>query len=163
MSRCVDLVAEDLFYVCKRMTEDERAQYEAMTGAPFDYRESALYFANLPGIKFTYLDDQDVPVCCGGYHEVSAGVWQSWMACTDEAFANHWRGITRHSRRVMQMLFDNGIRRLQTNALAGRKSARKWYEAGLKLTHEGTMRGFAANGEDVVIYAKVKEPDDVRQ
>ena len=156
--RRVDCLVDDLLYLCRRMRQDEVDQYTALSGyADFDYRRAALDFINQPGIKFTLLDDDDVPVCAGGYNEVSIGVWQSWMVGADAGWTKHWRSITRHSREVMTLLFEHGAHRLQTNALADRVLARRWYEKGLGLNHEGTLRRYTPDGRDLVVYAKIKE------
>jgi hypothetical protein len=147
---------EDLLHICRAMREDEQEQFCLLSGHEiYDHRVAALHFANTPGIAFVLLDDGR-PFCAGGYTEVAAGVWQSWMVGTDAGWEQHWRAITRHSRQVMDSLFEHGAHRLQTNALADRALARRWYERGLGMQYEGTLRQFV-QGRDVVMYARLKE------
>jgi hypothetical protein len=88
-------------------------------------------------------------------------VYQSWMIGTDASWDHHWRGITKSTRFVMDRLLlgvddEPAIaRRLQTTALASRKKACEWYERGLKMQFEGTLRGFGIGREDVVVYSRI--------
>lgn len=156
MIRRVDAVVDDLLWIGRRIRADEADQWEAFTGQPWDYRRFAVETMARGGIAFTLLGEDDLPLCAGGYDEVSPGVWQSWMAGTDEGWKD-WRAITRASREVMDLMFEHGAHRLQTNALADRVLARRWYEKGLGMQHEGTWRRFTRDGRDVVCYARVKE------
>lgn len=145
-----------LQYLSERMRPDEIEQYVALTGADkFDADVAAAAFMRTPGHKFTLLGPDGYPACAGGYEEVFPGVWQSWMVGSCEGWEHGWRSITKASRWLMDALFDMGARRLQTNALASRTRAIEWYERGLGLVREGTMRGFGAHGEDVAIFARV--------
>lgn len=158
MIRRVDTVIEDLLYLCREMRDDEIEQYLAITNAPsYNYRAAALGMMNIPGIKFTLLDDDNLPVVAGGYEEIAPGVFQSWMVGTNAGWAKHWRSITKHTRQVMDLLIECGARRLQTNALASRSLAREWYERGLKMQFEGVMRKYTADGRDLVLYSRIAE------
>lgn len=145
-----------LIYLCERMRPDEIEQYKALTGAKeYDPEVAAKGFINTPGLKYTLLGDDGLPVISGGYQEVSPGVWQSWMVGSMDGWGKYWRSITKASRWMMDGLMELGARRLQTNALASRTQAIEWYKRSLKMSYEGTWKRFGANGEDVVCFARV--------
>lgn len=156
--RRADLIPEDLLYLCKRMRADEIEQYLAITHAPsYDFRVAAVGMMNIPGVKFSLLGVDDLPVVAGGYEEVAPGVWQSWMVGTEDGWAKHWRSITKETRRLMDELLEAGAVRLQTTALASRTLAHRWYTKGLGMQYEGTLRRMASGGRDVSMFARVKE------
>lgn len=152
---------EDLhaYMICSQMRPDEIKQLLAFSGAKhYDHEVAARGFISNSGAKFTLVDASDTPIIVGGYWPISVpGVWQSWMAGSEEGWKFHWRSITKASRWLMDELFRTGARRLQTNGLADRVQAREWYEKGLGLKYEGTWRGFGANGEDVACYGLTRE------
>lgn len=147
-----------LMYLCDRMRPDEIAQYIALTGAKaYDADTAARGFMNTPGLKFTVLGPDGYPAASGGYEEVFPGVWQSWMVGSCDGWHTSWRSLTKGCRWLMDGLFEMGARRLQTSALASRTQAIEWYERGLGLVREGTMRGYGVNGEDVAQFSRVRE------
>ena len=80
------------------------------------------------------------------------------MVGTDDYWKKYWRSITKHSRSTMDHLLNEGkARRLQTGALASRVEACEWYRRGLKMHHESTFRNFGFNGEDMVMFVRLKE------
>lgn len=148
-----------LQYLCERMRPDEVEQYLALTQhKDFDPDLAARVMMNTPGMKFTLVGDDGLPACAGGYEEILPGIWQSWMVGSVEGWGKNWRSITKGSRWLMDGLFQMGARRLQTSALASRTQALEWYERSLGLEREGVMRAFGRNGEDVVLYSKVRAP-----
>lgn len=147
-----------LMYLCERMRPDEIEQYRALVdGREYDPETAARNFMLAGGHKFTVLGPDGFPAVAGGYEEVFPGVWQSWMAGTMAGWATSWRSITKASRWMMDGLFELGARRLQTNALASRAQTIEWYERSLGLVREGTWRAYGSKGEDVAIFARVKE------
>lgn len=147
----------DILQLASRARPDEIAQWEALTGNRWNVDDVAFEHYGREGIKFALVDEAaDRAVCVGGYQMVGPQVWQSWMIGTMDDWGAHWRAITRHTRRVMDDLFDSGARRLQTSALASRSDAIHWYTKGLRLEPEGVMRGYGVNGEDVATFARIK-------
>lgn len=146
-----------LLYLCERMRADEIAQYEALTGRTFQPETAALGFANMTGHKFTVLGPDNLPAAAGGYDEVSQGVWQSWMVGTEDGWRTSWRALTKATRWLMEGILASGARRLQTTGLASRTKALEWYTRGLGLQREGTMRAVGVHGEDVAMFARVRE------
>lgn len=154
----------DYVYVAQRLPEDQRRQWEALSdGTPFDPERMAVSLAARIGPKWVLFLPDSTPLAIGGYDMLREGVWQDWLIGTEDAWANHWRAITKHCRRVMDYMLRHEAHRLQTIALADRFMAFKWFGAlGLQL--EGTLRGYGHNGEDCVIYSRVsKGGSDGRQ
>jgi hypothetical protein len=146
---------DELRFICARLSASERDQYEALGFGDFQPEALAEALHAKPGPKLLMRAD-GVPVACGGYDSVGVGVMQSWMVGTVEGWARHGRAITRETRRFMRVLLSvEGIRRLQTMCLADRAEARRWYEA-IGLDFEGTLRGFAQDGRDCALYARVE-------
>lgn len=156
-------IVEDLAFLARRMRADEIAQYLALTGAKvYEPDDAARNFVVLQGQKFVLIGPDNLPFCAGGFEEIRPDVFQTWMVGTEEGWAKHWRAITIHSRRLMQNLLDTGARRIQTYALASRTKAHEWYRRGLLQQYEGTCRQFFADGQDAVLYARVREVPDGR-
>lgn len=147
----------DLMMLSGEARPDEIEQYEAIVGRAWDRDTVAVGHYNRDGVKFLLADAATgQPVCAGGWDPAGPDVWQSWMVGTMTNWDQHWRSITKASRLVMQRLFDAGARRLQTNALASRVAACRWYERGLLMQREGVMRGYGVNGEDVAMFARLR-------
>lgn len=148
----------DLAWLAAHMREDERAQWCAVTGrAEYDADLAARTFAMTVGPMFCLYGDDAMPLCAAGFEEIRPGVWQTWMAGTPEAWETHWRTITKHTRRICEGLFADGVaRRIQTYALASRRAAHVWYSRCMGQTYEGLHRSFYADGQDAVCYARTK-------
>lgn len=151
----VKLRPQDILYLCDRMRADELEQLDAFFDMPSD--RIPHFFLNKTGPQFTLVDSLGVPLVCGGWESMGEGIMQSWMVGTDEAWDKHWRSITKGCRWLMDALLSNGIRRLQTNALASREAACRWYVDGLGMQPEGVWRKFGRQGQDVACFARVKE------
>jgi hypothetical protein len=144
-------------YLCEQMRPDEREQYVALSfAAAYDPEIAAANLINLQGPRFAVLGADGMPVCAGGFHEIQPGIWQSWMVGTMDGWSTHWRSMTKAARWLMQALFDNGARRLQTNALSSRTAACLWYTRSLNLKFEGVLRQYGRNGEDVSCFGRVR-------
>lgn len=145
-----------ILLLADRAPADEVAQYEAFTGLPWDVGAVAARYYRGVGHKFALLNRQNMPVAVGGWEPTHGGTWESWMLTTETAWSDYGFGITRHCRKVMDTMFAAGARRLELSVLASRTRARQWYEEGLRMTNEGTRRQYGANGEDAVMYSRVK-------
>lgn len=146
----------DLIVLCAQMRPDEIEQYLALTGAQdFSFERAASAYWNTPGIKFTLLGPDGLPLVAGGFEPVRPGVYHSWMTGTMAAWETHWRSITEATNFLMDCMMEDGAVRIQTHALAKRVGACKWYEKGLKMQREGVLRRFSSTGEDVVVYSRV--------
>jgi hypothetical protein len=151
----------DLLTLCRDARPDEIEQYEALRGVEWDVDEIANDLYSRSGVKFSVFTDAGELVVCGGWQHATPGVMSSWMVGTMATWERHWRVIQRASRRVMDSLLEHDAHRLQTIALAKRTAACKWYEDGLLMEREGVLRNFGANGEDAVIYSRVRAVEPV--
>ena len=143
-----------LTYLCERARPDEVEQFELLTHAEYDPEAAAVAFWRAGKWALAVAHPNGEPAAAGGYEQVQPGVWQSWMVGTVKGWDEMWIDIHRATRFLTEALVDSGLaRRLQTNALAKRTEALKWY-GRLGLEYEGTMRGLAANGEDVAFFGR---------
>ena len=61
-------------------------------------------------------------------------------------------------KNLIEIMFNNETaHRVQAYSIGWRKVAHKWLQKSLGLVKEGHLRGFAANGYDVLIFGKIKE------
>lgn len=152
-----------LTWIAERMRADEIRQYEALIGT-FSPDAATLTLGSRPGVRFTLTSDDGMPLVCGGFTENFAGVHDSWMAGTDQAWRDHWVSITKASRWLMDSLFATGALRIQLAALADRdEKTFEWYRKGLKMKCEGVVKAGGIYGSDVVIYSRMKEQDHGQQ
>jgi hypothetical protein len=148
----------DFLKLCSVAREDEREQYMEMTGVPWNVDDVANDLFGRDGVKFCVLDDALEPVIVFGADLTIPGVWQTWMLTSDNAWKNHWKAITRHSRKVMKFMFDEvGARRIQTLALVSRTEACKWYVKGLRMTQESIAKGYGVTGQDFACFVRLRE------
>lgn len=136
--------------------EDEREQYLSMTGEDWIVDRVACDLYNRNGVQYVLLED-DQPICAGGFDPVSPGVWQTWMLAKEGAWKDHGAAITKHSREMIDELLKGPARRIECWAVASRTKACEWYEKGLKMEREATLRQYGVNGEDVAVYVKLRE------
>lgn len=149
----------DLMQLCARARPDEIEQYEALVGRPWVLDDVVAGHHSRVGIKFALIDDHDTPVCAAGWDPVVPGVWNGWMVGTMANWERHWAPITLHCNRIMRHLLRDGARRLEIGVLAGREKTCEWYERGLKMRQEGVKRQYGAQGQDMLIYTRLREPD----
>lgn len=156
MITMVPPTAQEVRYIVERARMDEREQYTALCGLPWNSEQVIDEIMQKTGVRFV-ARYHDKAFVIGGYDHVVNDVWQSWMVGTMFHWETQWRSITKVSRRVMDSLMEAGARRLQTCVLASRKKTCEWYVKGLKMQLEGELRGFGANGETMAMFARVKE------
>lgn len=146
-------------WLADHMRPDEIQHWLAHTGAKqYDPDVAAAGFINTDGMKFAILADDGYPAAAGGAREVQSGVWEGWIVGSMDGWHTSWRRITRATRWLMGQLFEMGARRLFVYTTADRKDAARWYRRSLGMNCEGIMRSAGHVGEDMVIYARIKEP-----
>ena len=151
-------IVQDYAYLAARLRPDEREQFAAFTGMDrYDEHVASRAWVMAGGLAYTLIGRDGLPFALGWFEEIRPGVWETSGIGTPEGWAQHWRAITKESRRRMDALFAAGARRIQITALASRMSALEWYERGLKMQREGVLRGYCANGADAVLYSRIKE------
>jgi hypothetical protein len=151
----------DLIVLCAQMRPDEIEQWEALmdpdcfrADGSFDFEKAAVLLYSLPGLKFS-LFAGDKLLVSGGYFDQGNGVYKSWMVGTMDHWRTHWRSITEATKFVMDCMLQDGIRRLETYALASRELTGHWYVRGLGMEHEGILRGYGYQGQNVAVYSRV--------
>jgi len=151
----------DYLHVCMNLNADEREQIEAFQGKPYDAEETAL--AHVGRLPAWMLCADEKPIAIAGFDLIRPGVWQDWMLSTPEAWdAKHWRTTTKNVKRVMDAMLKSEAHRLQCVSLASRIHAHKWY-AVLGLAPEATLRAYGANGEDAIIFSRLRDEPDGQQ
>ncbi len=151
-----------LVYLAELMRPDEQAQFLAVTGLPEfnadDAARNLIATASRSGVyTFTVVRANGMPAAAGGFEPCGpAGVWQSWMVGCAEGWAEQWRSLTKVTCWLMDMMFQAGAHRLQTNALATRTKAIEWFERSLRMRPEGVWRGYGTKGEDIAHFARLR-------
>lgn len=143
----------DIVGVCTHLIPEDRVQYEAFTGRPYEIDAAAVGHWHFAGPKFTaFVDDR--PIVVGGYVPVRPGVYNSWFLSTPEA----WRtpGVTTITRQIIAGMLQNGAHRLETVCLASRADTRRWYEK-IGLRFETTLEKYGARGEDAACHIATRE------
>lgn len=147
---------DDVAYLARRMRADEVQQFLALSGlAEYDADIAARAIASIPGPTYAVLEG-DRPVLLGGFDPLRSGVYEAWLVGTDEAWSKHGHAFTRICRRAINQLLHDGAHRVQVIALDSRKAAHTWYQRGLGFEFEGLLRGHCANGEDAVMFSRVR-------
>lgn len=90
-----------------------------------------------------------------------AGVWALYGFGTD-AWRDIWREVTRTARRdMMKAVTDAGAHRAQCVSPANHKDTHAWLRM-LGATLETPMPKYGKGGQDYVMFAWIKETEDVR-
>lgn len=158
----------DFIQIAARLPDDERAQVEAFSGAPFDIDGVAIGNFTVPGPKWVakIAETEEAfkaglaqPIAIGGFVPMRPGVWRDFLLSTPEAW-EHWFPLTRTCRRAMDGILASGVcHRLECVVPAVRVKSRpelvKWYKV-LGYNEEGLRYGYCANGADAIAYARVK-------
>lgn len=147
----------DFLRVCADAPTDEREQFEAFSGEQFDAERLAAVYSLHTGPAWVVCAG-DRPIAVAGFNQLRPGVWQDWMFSTPVAWTDHWRGLTKIARRVMDFMLRTEAHRLQCISLASRIHAHRWYRP-LGLVREGTLHGYGVNGEDAIMFARLRFPD----
>jgi hypothetical protein len=144
----------DFLQVCSKLPADEIEQFEAFTGEPYNWQRAAALFSQRPGPSWVIVAD-GTPIVVAGFDQIRPGVWQDWLLSTPAAWDKYWRSVTKISRRVMDEMLQQGAHRLQCVSLASRIHAHRWYRP-LGLEREGLLRAYGVNGEDAVMYSRLR-------
>lgn len=144
----------DFIRVCMRMPQDERDNFEALTGEKFNVDSVALGNYTVQGPKWVIKDDEE-PICIGGFVPQRPGVYRDFMINTPESFEKHWFTVTRFARRAMDGMLRGGAHRLECISHHSRAKAFRWYDV-LGYNKEATLYGYCANGADAVLFSRVK-------
>ncbi len=145
----------DFIKVVWAMPQDERDNFEALTGQPYDVDSIAMGNFMAPGPKWVIKVDGE-PISVGGFVPQRPFVFRDFMINTPEAFEKHWFVVTRQCRRAMNAMFvSRQAHRLECISLANRKVPLRWHKV-LGYNFEATLYGYCANGADAVIFSRVQ-------
>lgn len=154
--RVAQPMLHDYSYLAARMRSDEMQQFIALSGmAEYDADIAARAIASIPGPTYVVLEG-DRPVLLGGFDPLRPRVYEAWLVGTDEAWGRHGHAFTRICRRAIEQMLHGDAHRIQVCALASRAAAHTWYERGLGLTREAYMTAHCANGDDAILFSRVK-------
>lgn len=150
-----------LVLLADQMRVTEQQQFLAITGGERFDPDTAAHavinsWARSAPYALTVLRADNTPAAAGGFELIGAGVWQSWMVGTEEGWNEQWRAMTKATCWLIDRLFENGARRVQTNALSSRTKAIEWFERSLRLKAEGVWRGYGAQGEDIAHFSRMR-------
>jgi hypothetical protein len=151
----------EYLYVACHATEDEKRQIEAFSGYAFNADRVAQAHYAMGGPKFglyTVEDGKRDVLAVGGFWEPHPKVWRDWMITTPKLWSDrkYWAPATRQIRTLMDEILANpDVRVLECYSLASRTAAHRWYKP-LGYVYEATLKKRAANGEDVMVYSRVK-------
>lgn len=94
---------------------------------------------------------------CGGFIRERNGVFSLWGYCGDDLTRRDWVAIARHTRWLINGLFDQGAHRIHALACAHHAEAVAFLlHLGLK-NDMNRLVAIGPNGEDYVILAALKE------
>lgn len=144
----------DFMLVMDNLQADEIRQFEAFTGETFNPQRAAAFYSLRDGPKWL-LAAEGRPIAVAGFDMLREGVWQDWLFSTPEVWKNHWRYATKACRGAMDAMLQTCAHRLQCVSLASRVDAHRWYRP-LGYIQEGILRGYAANGEDAIMFSRIK-------
>lgn len=151
---------QDFLDVAYNMREDEVEQYLSIVGkdkyVPEEFVKTMLQY--MSEITFVLYDNDGVACCIGGLVETRQKVWQTWMMGTQEGWDNHWRSITKLSRRVIDDLLNSNMgHRVHCYSLHSRHKTHEWYRRGLGMDFESINHKFFADGQNAACHVKIKE------
>ena len=126
--------------------------HKEITAAHPDYKTWLASMVEL-GPAFTCLHEGHPIFCCGICH-ILPGVAEGWMLA-DISLPQHSRPFARRARAYYDRIgTDLGVRRLQFTVVA-RDVASIRFAEWLRFEHEGTLRAFAPNGENILMMSRL--------
>lgn len=147
-------IVADYGYITARLRPDEIAQHLALTGlAEYQPDVAARGLIAAGGESYVMVDRMNRPVLIGGFVPVRPGVYEGWLAGTEESWARHWRAMTKVCAGLMENLLRRDAHRIETCALASRTRAHAWYERALKMHRDGVLPGYFADGQDGILFS----------
>jgi len=149
LKRCVFVPFHWSHALAMNLRPFDRAHFDTIP----DYRERLLAITQA-GLSKTAVVDGDM-VCSFGVVELWPGVAEAWML-TSYNVERFPISLTRGARRYFDHIYsDLKLHRLQIMVDCRNVIAIKWAKA-LKLTEEGTLRGYGPDGSDHLVFAKVE-------
>lgn len=148
---------QDYAWLAARMRACEIEHFLALSGLhEFSADAAARAFAMTSGPAFALVGEENLPIMAGGFVPERAGVFEAWLLGTDEAWDRYGHRITRVCNRQITALLAHGAHRIHVLCLPNNTRAHAWYQRGLRMQFEGTLKGYAASGADMLIFARTR-------
>lgn len=150
------LTIQNCLYIAENIRQSDADEWLALSGQKdFDYQALALACYSSNDCGWTGAEAGNARFVAG-FSAVRLGVYRTWML----AHYLSWEACGKEMTEVVaasigSMLANDGVRRIETVCLAKNARARRWYDR-LGLLYESTMRAYASNGEDAVMYVATK-------
>lgn len=154
MIEIVKLTLSDALYVVGSMREDDRRALRAVVG-PVNDDVAAANRWQTEGPAWTLLDD-NVPVAICGLSLHTKWSAIAWLICTPRMTGESWRKLMRHARTVLANMAAGGLQRIEAHVMADWPGAIRFAQQ-LGGVLEGTRRKAGRHGEDIQMWAIVKE------
>jgi len=149
----------DFVFATIQMPEGERRAFEALTGHKYDVDGIAIGNYGVTGPKWVMKNDEGKVLSVGGFALQRPGVYRDFQINSPEAFSDkaNWLPLTRFCRKAIDWMLDSKqAHRIECVTPASRgPDVLRWYRT-LGYYFEGTIYGYCANGEDALMYCKVK-------
>lgn len=144
----------DVIHVARHLPDDELEQIRQFCGYEPLPEQLGQWFMRTD-FKVGFRADRPLAVC--GFTPIIPGVYRTFFMATERAWSEYGRELTEVTRSGMiDTINACKIRRLETLCLASRKRAQAWYRV-LGLRYESTLKNYASDGSDAVMYVRTKE------
>lgn len=146
-----DLTLIDTALCALKLVQEDREQWEELTGRPYDADAIALECWGYAGPKWAICDEEGMPLAAAGCRLMRPNVYQSWFLSGEELWT-HGKKVTEITRKVMLQMLETGAHRIETLCLERRQKTRAWYvQVGLHF--EAEFVNYGATGAGAVQYA----------
>ena len=151
----VKATMDQLVYVAKHMQAIEKTSCSALMWGWFEPEKLARKLMRTD-MRYCCVDDHHVPVVVGGIDFITPAVGQCWMFGTDD-FPKVVREVTKATRRVLDEILANQVRRIEIRSIETHKVAHEWYRRFLGFTGEPSMlQSYGVNGENFLLFARIR-------
>jgi len=151
-----ELTLSDALAVVRDMRLEDRACVAAMNPGLTD-EQFAVNRWQTHGPAWVIDDDHGAPVAIGGVSFQTDWLGVFWFVATPRMRPKHWKNTIRNLDTVLARAQEKGNpyfkRRLEAYTLGGWEEAARF--AASRFEFEGTKRGAGANGEDILMWARV--------
>ena len=108
------------------------------------------------GEQFTVRNRSGDPVIIGGTYYESIGVATMWFVATNKIKNRDWAQLVELNSILMEVMFlEQACHRIQAYVRKNLGTGHSWMSR-MGLIEEGCLRGYFSNGEDCLIYGKVR-------
>ena len=146
----------ECIYVCTNMRDDDFKETSSLTFAN-TREEMAMELMKQGGESYTISNREGTPVLIGGAYYQNAGVATIWLFATTKISHRDWWVTTKFITGLIDLMFEKEVaHRVQALSIGWRHVAHKWLQK-IGLEKEGHLKGFSADGYDVLILGKTKE------